>query len=299
MLAELAIAGEPPRLDLPAPATKFAFAAARSMPHLPTGGRDGQALTFALSYAHELAYPTKELKSEPPQPALDLNLTYRRRAPAPSQTVPAPLYFRQAAAHHSPALLPSSPPRLAFSPRVSPARPPSLSGVNISAFALPPSRDGPSLPASPVQTESPRPRTQVRRSSWTSSAAADLLMSPRIRAIRAEDPSSILLEEQADNAAEETTQSSFARYLFAHATGATAPAPEDVDPEANNDEDARGRSHKTPLAAPVPQRSVSADSLPIRTPSIGTARPKRFLFSRGESAAPLPVEMPRQRQSRS
>ena len=288
--------GDPPRLDLPPLANKFAFGAS-SMPHaLPVGGRDSAALNFALSYAHELAYPSKELKAGGEVGGFE-DLKYRRRpGMAPSQTVPAPLYFRQAAAHHSPALLPSSPPRLpallpsspprlSFSPRVSPARPPSISGANISAFALPPSRDGPSLPPSPVQTDSPKPRLQGRRSSWTPSTA-DLLMSPRIRALRAEDPNAI--EEQTDQDEDpEAHQSSFARYLFAHASGTATPALDLDDADAADDErDDRGRVHKTPLPAPVPQRSVSADSVPVRTPSIGTARPTRFLFSRGGAQEP-------------
>lgn len=283
MLGDSSVADgdDPPRLDLPAPLSGTL--------RYPSG--------YALSYAHEhqLAFPAKELKSAlasfVPSPDAFEDLKYRRRpgTKATSQTVPAPLYFRQAAAQHSPALLPSSPPpRSHFSPRTSPNRPPSLS--NVSSFALPPpatENAGPSLPPSPAL--SPIDSTN-RRSSWAPSsgattmarryskdAAADLLLSPRIHALRAAESTSSIVE---DNCEQDANHSAFAHYLFSH----LGESNEDVD-DTSVSLGPRGRSSDHPPLSIEAKRSVSADSvLPIRTPSLGKARRGRFFFARGSAA---------------
>lgn len=305
MLADLAVQGEPPRLELPAPAGKFAYGVASSLPLMSAGARDAAALNFALAYAHDLAYPAKALAG-----AFE-DLKYRRKpGKAPSQIVPAPLYFRQAAAQHSPALLPSSPPRPSFSPRISVARRPSISGVNISAFALPPSRTTTSRPTSPELEERPRPNG-ARRASWNA-PPGDLLLSPRIRALRT-DGDAPIVEDPREGSETVTPQSAFAQYLFSHASTTTpTPREREIDAsEAEGRERGRGWAQEIPQAggASLAQRSVSADSTPTRTPSsVGTARPPRFLFSRGAAAnvdpddevtplvlSPVPVARPKPR----
>ncbi|KAM0747537.1 hypothetical protein T439DRAFT_383166 [Meredithblackwellia eburnea MCA 4105] len=275
------VSAEPPQLDLPAPAAKFF--APTSLPILPSA-KDAAALSYALSYAHEMSYPGKELADDPEtataqQQATDLTYRRGRQTRAPSQTVPAPLYFRrQAAAHQSPALLPSSPPKttaatttvLGFSPKVSPARPPSISSANVSAFALPPRRSSPTLP--PFELSQPAvPSTTTnttttvperRRASWTPST--DVLISPRIRALRHpideesaidEDdevidevpPSHVHQfdnEEDVDDNEEQGGHSAFAQYLFSHATTGTSTP--DTGAEADDE---------SPRPSPAPRES--------------------------------------------
>lgn len=278
---------EPPEFDLPALAAKFDYGGAS----LPIGLRFPPS-TFAMNYPHpnDVSYPAKELTSSY-DPA---DLTYRRKPGMPHQ-IPAPLYYRQTAALHSPSM--SSPPRAAFSPRFSPARLPSISSAAVSAFALPPAAKSPSFPSN--QTfKLDGPDEKVRRPSFRSrvggpipdvllsprmkATSTDLLLSPRIRALRSEE---IVIneepeeEEAAKESVVEKESSAFASYLFSQLAVTT---PIDRDGVAG-DLHREGRSLM--LTGLEEKRSLSVDSVfPATRVSLTTTtptRPTRFLFARG------------------
>lgn len=298
---------EPPLLDLPALATKFEYGGTS----LPVGFK--YPPSYSLSYNNQVTYPSKELKSSSVGVESGFNtldLKYRRKPNLPTQTVPAPLYFRHAAA----AVNPSSPvttpmsPRLVYTPNYSPARlpTPSTTFANPSALVLPPAVAvaTSALPRSPRHSTRPLAVVNGEHSKshgfLTGSAAvnsvknelrrtsADLLMSPRIRALRGlGDIGGIPeLEEDISEAAGPATESAFASYLFSHLTTG--------DP--SDEEIASGRRGRTILQTGLPvegSRSASVDStFVIRNNNASTveprARPGRFIFG-GRAPAIVPT----------
>ncbi|KAI5476238.1 hypothetical protein MNV49_007938 [Pseudohyphozyma bogoriensis] len=283
MMADLSVGDEPPALDLPASVHKLHHFGAASLPlgALPT------AINFALSYGQDYSREN-EIKSASLGSTDGFeDLQFRRKPGKPAHQVPAPLYFRHTASHNSPALTPSSPALSTLSPLFGVARPPSL--ANVSTFALPPSEAPPSAPA----PDSAMP-AQNRRSSWAHPSqprrsnvmdSPDVLLSPRIRALRAADGDAGIIEETDASAAAPETESAFANYLFSHldSSAVDEPIPQ-VDAHGP-----RGRQAAGPITSvEAMQRSVSADSVasqPPRAPSLGPGRPSRFLFSRGNAAS--------------
>lgn len=301
MLPDLA---EPPRLDLPASATKFEYGGTS----LPVGFRF--PLSYSISYADKhVNHPMKELKSSSVGGVVTgfeaLDLKYRRKPGIPTQVVPAPLYFRQsAAAVHplSPMTGPSSPPRVSFSPRFSPAGPPTTSLALPSAFSLPPAvvSAPPSLPRSPRSPRCGRPgcsgtnasaisKLTGRRSSFNiplpvkhdmSRRVVDLLMSPRIRALRGTEIPGIAEEpEEVTTAPAADAHSAFACYLFSHLTTG----------EPSDEEIASGRRGRTVLPtgamAGDGSRSTSVDSMVHTRAGSTSARPRasRYIFGRAST----------------
>lgn len=293
---------DPPQLDLPALATKFEYGGTS----LPVGFRF--PLSYSISYARDtVTYPAKELKSSSVGGVTagfeTLDLKYRRKPGMPTQAVPAPLYFRQsAAAVHptSPMTAPTSPPKPAFSPRFSPARPPttSTSFGHPSALSLGPSVVS-DVPISPrVDAFGGKGSPATRHSSLASQSPIvtlkadrrkpDLLMSPRIRALRGASEITAISEELEDiGVADASTHSAFACYLFAHLTKA----------EPSDEEIATGRRGRTVQVSGVStsdgSRSASVDSMVGRTSSAPPIRPRtsRFIFGRGAPELPATSEI--------
>lgn len=262
LIADLGVGEEPPQLDLPSLANKFDYGGAS----LPIGLR----YPSRLGFQQDGAFPSREAKSssfgdsafEP------LDLTYRRRPGMGKDHIPAPLYYRQTArVHSSPALGPSSPPRATYSPLVFPQRPPSVSSVHaIAPFDLPPAVTCAPLP---VPRDCGRPGCAGMNSLAAmaprlfkrppAGSSADLLLSPRIRALRGVDsPDIVEEEEEQHHAATEQGHSAFACYLFSQLSETDKAA------KAGNvteEESAYGRGRQAQSSAMVDEkRSMSADS---------------------------------------
>lgn len=297
---------EPPTLALPSARKAAAFFGGHSLPTLPSNN-------WAINYGHP-----SDVQEEKPR---DTQLVYHRKANKPS--IPAPLYYRERAAiiHSSPALAPSSPsarrvtpptfwspqltstkaiPELDLAPSVAPVpTPPIPSTTNCGR----PGCVG--IPSRPRIADVAHPKdSQNRRKSWTSAPpgalkttssgdSSDVLMSPRIRALRASEGGLGLVEPLDDSemggeleGEDDGQHSAFACYLFSQLADKSAPADEDIE------EMIRGRT-ATP-APPADQRSMSVDAAALAsrnatsTPSHG--RPTRFLFSRGTPTTPAGVE---------
>lgn len=314
MMAGLAVEDDLPRLELPAAVTKVDYGASS----LPNGVRLPLS-SYAIAYAPELvSFPSKELRSSSVGGTTFEDLKYRRKPGLPSQMVPAPLYFRQsaAAAHSSPALLPSSPPRQAFSPKVSPARPPSISSANVMAFALPPPvSPSPSPSIYQHKHQNPAPSSiwcgrpgcvgeksdsgnSSRRASWNSTSSsglvtrrpnhlesADLLMSPRIRALRSEAdaPSTADPVDEDSTSSDELKHSAFACYLFSQLSNTASPPQPDpslVDWDSQN----------VPPNPSVPNGNSGVALEPSCPSSASTVRaPVRTLFGRGPQVGSPPL----------
>lgn len=289
---------EPPLLDLPALASKFDYGGTS----LPVGFR--YPPSYAISCNQEVSYPAKELKSssagvESGFNALDLK--YRRRPNLPTQTVPAPLYFRHAAAAVNPLSPVTGPmsPRAVYSPHFSPARlpTPSTTFANPTALVLPPAvTSAPSgLPRSPryrplgatANGEHSKSHGFLTQSSAINSvrnelrkASAELLMSPRIRALRASTDIAGIpeMEEDISEATAPPTESAFASYLFSHLTTG----------EPNEEEIASGRRGRTVQQSGLPAEGLGSRSASVDSNFVGRSnstsavvpRPRlnRFIF---------------------
>lgn len=281
LMADLGVGEEPPPLDLPSLAIKFDYGGAS----LPIGLR----YPSRLGFQQDGTFPSREPKSssfgdnafEP------LDLTYRRRPGMGKDHIPAPLYYRQTArVHSSPALGPSSPPRATYSPLLFPHRAPSINSVHtIAPFDLPPAVT--SAPAAlPSTNDCGRPgctgTTQMaprmfKRAPAVASSAADLLLSPRIRALRGVDSPEVVEEKEEGHAATEQQHSAFACYLFSQLSETSKRANKDTKEEEGGDY-GRGRSSQS-SAMVDEKRSMSADSsFPSRPSSL---RPARLFLSRG------------------
>ncbi|ORY72564.1 hypothetical protein BCR35DRAFT_307565 [Leucosporidium creatinivorum] len=311
---------EPPHLDLPAPAHKFPYGGHS----LPLGVRfPSAASNWALSYNSDAsAFNDKRIGG--PEPPAE-QLVYHRKSNKPSQTIPAPLYYRERAAivHSSPALTPSSPssrratPPVFWSPQLTSTK--SIPDFDLEDRHPPPSRALPprttncgrpgcvGVPARPQLADVQHPKdTKNRRKSWTSAPAGalrpltstaeagDVLMSPRIRALRGlegglgaiEPLDDLEMGREAEGEEDDGRHSAFACYLFSQLADKAAPVHDDME------EILRGRS-AVPSTPVEEKRSLSVDAAALarRNSSSGPAlgRPTRFLFSRGSPAPAPPV----------
>lgn len=257
-----------------------------------------------------MTYPAKELKSASAGlvSGFDtLDLKYRRK---PTPSVPAPLYFRQSAAAVQPASPITGPlsPRPRFSPRFSPARVPttSTSFAVPSLLSLPPAvASAPSYLsdfdkcgrpgcAGSNPTSARIPGDHRAASPLAPSAVAaikhdlrrgptsDLLMSPRIRALRGSSDIVGIVEEEEDipEINDAATHSAFACYLFSHLTTG----------EPSDEEIASGTRGRTVQQVGVPtdgSRSASVDSTFVgRGTSTVAAKSRASRFVYGGRGAP-------------
>lgn len=192
---------------------------------------------------------------------------YSRKHPA---QIPSPLYFRQRAAHASPALSAA-----VTSPQVKSNKATTQASPMISAITLPPAKaQAPHVNRPDVSSQ----RSTSMRKTSSQMDSPDLLLSPRIRALRSDSLS--VKDEDGDN--NSSKESAFASYLFAHLAS-------DRTQQTTRDDRSldRGRRRATIGEGSLEdKRSTSADAVPTRTFSSG--RPPRFLFGRGASALPSP-----------
>ncbi|KDE08006.1 hypothetical protein MVLG_01709 [Microbotryum lychnidis-dioicae p1A1 Lamole] len=349
MVADAVLHEDPPRLDLGAPVTLAKFYGGQS---LPIAMRYPTSKSWKASHVDYPAAGPHDVdpKASPQQPASDLH--FRRRASKPQ--IPAPLFYRERAAHvrSSPALGPISPTKPTFwSPQLAPtsditslALPP-LSSLAASSAALPPpvvrtkncGRPGcvgemrrPRISASSKSSSrAPSNSNNSRRSSasaalqstnaYDPASSIDILMSPRIRALRAAETGHLASlddlspedstasqpapahphpadeasgSSSSDDDESSHTHSAFACYLFSHLSEdkkrALNLARDDHADDGDDEVDERvprGRSGASLPAAS--ERGVSVDSAAIANKNL--ARPTRFLFSRG-TPNPIPVE---------
>lgn len=307
---------DPPPFNLPAP-VKYVYGGHS----LPLGVRfpSPAAHPWGVTYTpDDSALAEKRIA----QAKAEQQLVYHRkgRAGKPSQTTPAPLYYRERAAiiHSSPALAPSSPsarratPPTFWSPQLTATK--SIPDLDLEDKPLPPTpvkatncgRPGcVGVPARPHLSDAQHAvDAKNRRKSWTSAPAGalrpltsanesgDVLMSPRIRALRLGEAGGLggfeplddlelgreAGEEQEDN----DRHSAFACYLFSQLADKAAPQEDEME------EMLRGRS-AVPAKPLEEKRSLSVDAAALarRNSSSGPAlgRPTRFLFSRGSPAA--------------
>ncbi|SCV69132.1 BQ2448_2152 [Microbotryum intermedium] len=328
MVADAVLNDDPPRLDLGAPVTMAKFYGGQSLPiamRYPTS-KSWKALHMGYPAAgtHDV-----DPKASPQQPPSDLN--FRRRASKPQ--IPAPLFYRERAAHLAPT-----------SDITSLALPP-LSSMAASSAALPPpvrakncGRPGcvgemrrPRISASGKSSNKSSTRAPSNNSPRSSATAAlqsngaydspssiDILMSPRIRALRVAEMSHLASLDDlsqdsasqpvssppkpADEAASGSsssdddesshTHSAFACYLFSHLLEdkkrALNLSREDHADDGDDEVDEQVPRGRTGASFTAPsERGVSVDSAAIANKK--PARPTRFLFSRG-TASPAPVE---------
>lgn len=262
-------------LDLPALALKFDYGGAS----LPIGLRyPTPSYSIHDPHPQEINFNTsKDLTSSLGSSYDSTDLKYKKRV---SATIASPLYFRQTAKLHTPS--PSSPPKQPYSPRFSPARPPSISRSQVSAFALPPAINSAfsSNNPLPISTNGLLPKKQRSSMSALADTRPDLLLSPRIRALRSAE---IVISEEKENleeeeAVEEETEgddSAFTRYLFSQLAVTTPPVLKVGETERIGRPSAVGAMEE--------KRSLSVDSVfPAgRNNLSSTVRPTRFLFGRG------------------
>lgn len=320
-MGELALEEEPPALSLPAPA-KFGYPAAAS---LPVALGFAQPSVWPVAIQQEpAAYGKSDTRRSSVGHGADGGagvwdeLKYVRKAAGRTpHFVPAPLYFRQTAAavHSSPMLGPSSPAVVARSPTARPAshrRKGSFSSLH--NFSLPPSMTWdnakapiPTVPAAncgrPGCVGAPAPRrsgasSPALRPTLGSSGSLhhlgksdnDLLMSPRIRALRSKTPEQGHSSETEDTPearrgkkAAEAQHSAFACYLFSHLNDTSHPKRVESDSLTTTIRATRGRT--STQSAGVPDRSLSVDSVlaASRTPSMG--RSSRLTTGRGSTAS--------------
>ncbi|KAM0792447.1 hypothetical protein ACM66B_005124 [Microbotryomycetes sp. NB124-2] len=296
VIADVNLGEDPPRLDLPAPAHKIQYG--------------GHSLPIAIKYPAQPAPwavdSTDKLAAKDKPAHIEDLVLLRRRPHKPAQMTPAPLYYRERAAqiHSSPALAPSSPRR---------ASPPTFWSPQLVATTHVPRLD---LPAAQTQARVPRrdshgaavarptEANSGRRSSWTPHAAVtkqlrpttaqqaeDVLVSPRIHALKSDRlPSIEHFPDNVSSPGEEETptddrHSAFADYLFSHLSRKTGPSREELE------ELARGRATAQTLVQPDEKRSISIDTAalgPRGSPAPVATRPTRFMFSRGSGAQTAP-----------
>ncbi|GAA6037120.1 hypothetical protein JCM8097_008745 [Rhodosporidiobolus ruineniae] len=281
---------DPPSLDLPPPKHRFEYGG-QSLPNVAMRFPS----TWTINYqADPLASPVvapTEVHAVP----MAKEMSYRRRPNRPQAAVPSPLYFRQkaAAVHSSPAFGPTSP-----ATRFVPLHPHTdYSGADIheddiAAFSLSGKDEAPPAPFVPTVAHCGRPgcvgalptRPRIdtsvagatgkggRRQSWQGhkaltpiETAEDVLMSPRIRALRSgrsetDENRQPLRSPSASAAEDDDSHSAFACYLFSHLTSEPAPAP----PE-------RGRSASIDQSAPDMQRSRSVDAALAIRPAVSNS----------------------------
>ncbi|BGP22788.1 hypothetical protein JCM10295v2_001679 [Rhodotorula toruloides] len=296
---------DPPSLDLPPPKHRFEYGAAQS---LPAGMR--YPATWTINYQADPLVSPMVVPTELAHVAKDLS--YRRKPGKPQSAVPSPLYFRQkaAAVHSSPAFDPTSPNSnrvYGFPPATD------FSGAHvheddIATLALPDQHDPLAVPPflpTPAHCGRPgcigvpkRPRVEhqpksTRRLSGPASPALrglapldtsdDVLLSPRIRALRSGHHSPMEQKESSPLAAESTGEtpsstsadddhSAFACYLFSHLSSAAPPERE------------RGRQASIDHQVPDMQRSLSVDALRAG---------RNTVSSSASSASPAPPVRPR------
>lgn len=348
---DIGLGEDPPQLDLPAPAHKIQYGG-HSLPVTIRYAHNNSNWTVNDTSANQRAHPQQQ--QHPHHVPLE-DLVYRRKPNKPTQSIPAPLYYRERAAlvHSSPSLAPSSPsarrvsPPSFWSPQLQPTR-------EITSLALPPSKaaspEAPTPIAQSLKTTHcgrpgcvgvPIPRrpkldavptaifgSSSRRASRSSApvgalkappslessgqsspatVTADVLLSPRIRALRSEDSGLAAVgmldledmhagtidegEAVPAESVDDGTHSAFACYLFSHladkSAAVTASAPGEEESEG------RGRDRiRTQRDCPTPldeKRSMSVDAAALAsrlTTHVAAmrGRPTRYLFSRGPSA---------------
>ncbi|BGO97682.1 hypothetical protein RTBOTA2_001594 [Rhodotorula toruloides] len=317
---------DPPSLDLPPPKHRFEYGAAQS---LPAGMR--YPATWTINYQADPLVSPMVVPTEIAPIAKDLS--YRRKPGKPHSAVPSPLYFRQkaAAVHSSPAFDPTSPNsnRLYGFPPATDFSGAHVHEDDIATLALPDQHDPSAVPPflpTPAHCGRPgcvgvpkRPRVEhqpksSRRLSGPASPALrglapldtsdDVLLSPRIRALRSGHHSPMEQKESSPFAAESTSlasgetpsstgadddHSAFACYLFSHLSSAAPPERE------------RGRSGSIDHQAPDMQRSLSVDALRAARNTVSSSaglaspappvRPRRgMLGGRGPAAVNMRSE---------
>lgn len=307
-MSDLALDDEPPALSLPPPTSKFAFSAAASLP---------AALTYAAPNVWAMNYqPDANTRSESGRTGSNGQggrargvwdeLKYvRKTGNRPAQAVPAPLYFRQTAAvvHSSPMLSPTSPPPSIKSPAMRPSNRRRNSNSSLHNFTLPPSltsdhskssalktahcgRPGCVGSAQPHRAAASEPVLKAKLGSSTSlhhlaRAENDLLVSPRIRALRGhgEHSQSTSALPESDEAREtrrkqqkDSQHSAFACYLFSHLKETAHPKRVESETVTAAVSPKRGRTSSQSTV--MPDRSLSVDSVLTapRAPSAGRGR---------------------------